>query len=150
MTITEHTANLEEIKRLIPHRYPFLLIDKLIDIIPDTSATGIKNVTFNENFFQGHFESMSVMPGALIIESMAQSAGTLVMYSLKKKSKNTSVYLLTVDKAKFRKPVCPGDVLMNKVEKKQQIKNIWKFTCRSYVNNGLVSQAEISAILNTP
>ena len=119
--------NIEEIKNLIPHRYPFLLIDKLIDIIPDTSATGIKNVTFNENFFQGHFESMSVMPGALIIESMAQSAGTLVMYSLKKKSKNTSVYLLTVDKAKFRKPVCPGDVLMNKVEKKQQIKNIWKF-----------------------
>jgi len=116
--------NIEEIKDLIPHRYPFLLIDKLIDIIPDTSATGIKNVTFNENFFQGHFESMSVMPGALIIESMAQSAGTLVMFSLKKKSKNTSVYLLTVDKAKFRKPVCPGDVLMNKVEKKQQIKNI--------------------------
>ncbi len=107
--------NIEEIKNLIPHRYPFLLIDKLIDIIPNTSATGIKNVTFNENFFQGHFESMSVMPGALIIESMAQSAGTLVMYSLKKKSKNTSVYLLTVDKAKFRKPVCPGDVLMNKV-----------------------------------
>ena len=121
--------NIEDIKDLIPHRYPFLLIDKLIDIIPDTSATGIKNVTFNENFFQGHFESMSVMPGALIIESMAQSAGTLVMFSLKKKSKNTSVYLLTVDKAKFRKPVCPGDVLMNKVEKKQQIKNIWKFTC---------------------
>jgi len=142
--------NIEEIKDLIPHRYPFLLIDKLIDIIPDTSATGIKNVTFNENFFQGHFESMSVMPGALIIESMAQSAGTLVMYSLKKKSKNTSVYLLTVDKAKFRKPVCPGDVLMNKVEKKQQVKNIWKFKCSSYVNDELVSQAEISAILNTP
>ena len=146
----KNKLNIEEIKDLIPHRYPFLLIDKLIDIIPYTSATGIKNVTFNENFFQGHFESMSVMPGALIIESMAQSAGTLVMFSLKKKSKNTSVYLLTVDKAKFRKPVIPGDVLMNKVEKKQQIKNIWKFTCRSYVNNDLVSQAEISAILNTP
>ena len=137
--------NIEEIKNLIPHRYPFLLIDKLIDIIPDTSATGIKNVTFNENFFQGHFESMSVMPGALIIESMAQSAGTLVMYSLKKKSKNTSVYLLTVDKAKFRKPVCPGDVLMNKVEKKQQIKNIWKFTCRSFVNEQLgITSRDIS------
>ena len=141
--------NIEDIKDLIPHRYPFLLIDKLIDIIPGISATGIKNVTFNENFFQGHFESMSVMPGALIIESMAQSAGTLVMYTLKKKSKNSSVYLLTVDKAKFRKPVCPGDVLMSKVEKKQQIKNIWKFTCKAYVNDELVSQAEISAILNT-
>ena len=141
--------NIEDIKDLIPHRYPFLLIDKLIDIIPGTSATGIKNVTFNENFFQGHFESMSVMPGALIIESMAQSAGTLVMYTLKKKSKNSSVYLLTVDKAKFRKPVCPGDVLTSKVEKKQQIKNIWKFSCKAYVNDELVSQAEISAILNT-
>ena len=141
--------NIEDIKDLIPHRYPFLLIDKLIDIIPGISATGIKNVTFNENFFQGHFKSMSVMPGALIIESMAQSAGTLVMYTLKKKSRNSSVYLLTVDKAKFRKPVCPGDVLMSKVEKKQQIKNIWKFTCKAYVNDELVSQAEISAILNT-
>ncbi len=140
--------NIEEIKALIPHRYPFLLIDKLIDIVPHVSATGIKNVTFNENFFQGHFESMSVMPGALIIESMAQSAGTLVMHSLKEKSKNMSVYLLTVDKAKFRKPVCPGDVLTNRVLKKQNVKNIWKFTCESFVNEELVSQAEISAILN--
>ena len=80
----KNELNIEEIKKLIPHRYPFLLIDKLIDIIPKESAVGVKNVTFNENFFQGHFESMSVMPGALIIESMAQSAGTLVMYSLKK------------------------------------------------------------------
>ena len=140
--------NIEEIKNLIPHRYPFLLIDKLIDIIPDTSATGIKNVTFNENFFQGHFESMSVMPGALIIESMAQSAGTLVMHSLKKKSKNTSVYLLTVDKAKFRKPVCPGDVLRMEVKKKNNVKNIWKFVCKSFVDNNLVAEAEIAAILS--
>ena len=142
------TLNIQEIKDLIPHRYPFLLIDKLIDIIPDTSATGIKNVTFNENFFQGHFESMSVMPGALIIESMAQSAGTLVMYSLQKTHKNTSVYLLTVDKARFRKPVCPGDILVNQVKKKRNLKNIWKFSCFSYVDDKLVAEAEISAILN--
>ena len=142
------TLNIQEIKDLIPHRYPFLLIDKLIDIIPDTSATGIKNVTFNENFFQGHFESMSVMPGALIIESMAQSAGTLVMYSLQKTHKNTSVYLLTVDKARFRKPVCPGDILVNQVKKKRNLKNIWKFNCFSYVDDKLVAEAEISAILN--
>ena len=145
----KNELNIEEIKKLIPHRYPFLLIDKLIDIIPKESAVGVKNVTFNENFFQGHFESMSVMPGALIIESMAQSAGTLVMFSLKKKSKNTSVYLLTVDKAKFRKPVCPGDTLHHKVLKKQNIKNIWKFSCKSYVDNNLVAQAEVSAILNS-
>ena len=141
--------NIEQIKSLIPHRYPFLLIDKLIDIIPNESATGIKNVTFNENYFQGHFDSRSVMPGALIIESMAQSAGTLVMHSLKKTQKNMSVYLLTVDKAKFRKPVCPGDTLLNKVSKKQNIKNIWKFSCKSYVDDNLVAQAEVSAILNS-
>jgi len=140
--------NIEEIKELIPHRYPFLLIDKLINIIPDKSATGIKNVTFNENYFQGHFDSRSVMPGALIVESMAQSAGTLVMFSLKKKIEKISVYLLTVDKAKFRKPVCPGDTLLNEVEKKQNVKNIWKFSCKSFVNEQLVAEAEISAIVN--
>ena len=145
----KNNITIEEIKKLIPHKYPFLLIDKLEDINPFKSATGVKNVTFNENYFQGHFESRSVMPGALIIESMAQSAGTLVMYSLNKNPKNLSVYLLTVDKAKFRKPVCPGDTLLNKVVKKQNVKNIWKFICKSYVNNILVAQAEVSAILNS-
>jgi 3-hydroxyacyl-[acyl-carrier-protein] dehydratase len=91
---------------------------------------------------------MSVMPGALIIESMAQAAGTLVMFSLKKNIKNLSVYLLTIDKAKFRKPVFPGDVLKHKVVKKQNVKNIWKFTCKSFVDETLVAEAEISAILN--
>jgi len=143
------SLNIEQIKELIPHRYPFLLIDKVIDIIPFESATGVKNVTINENYFQGHFESKSVMPGALIIESMAQSAGTLVLYSLKETNPNLSVYLLTIDKAKFRKPVCPGDTLCNKVVKKQNVKNIWKFSCNSYVDDTLVAQAEVSAILNT-
>lgn len=143
------SLNIEQIKELIPHRYPFLLIDKVIDIIPFESATGVKNVTINENYFQGHFESKSVMPGALIIESMAQSAGTLVLYSLKETNPKLSVYLLTIDKAKFRKPVCPGDTLCNKVVKKQNVKNIWKFSCSSYVDDTLVAQAEVSAILNT-
>ena len=147
--IKKNELNIEEIKKLIPHRYPFLLIDKLIDIIPKESAVGVKNVTFNENFFQGHFESMSVMPGALIIESMAQSAGTLVMYSLKKNQENISVYLLTVDKAKFRKPVCPGATLLHRVVKKQNVKNIWKFKCTSFVNEKLVAEAEVSAIINS-
>ena len=124
------------------------MIDKLIEIEPNKSAVGIKNVTFNENFFQGHFESMSVMPGALIIESMAQAAGTLVMFSLKKNIENLSVYLLTIDKAKFRKPVFPGDVLKHQVVKKQNVKNIWKFICKSFVDETLVAEAEISAILN--
>lgn len=140
--------NIEQIKGLIPHRYPFLLIDKIVDIIPNVSATGVKNVTINENYFQGHFEARSVMPGALIIESMAQSAGCLVMHSLKKDFANMSVYLLTIDRAKFRKTVCPGDVLMSKVEKKQNVKNIWKFSCKSFVDDSLVAEAQISAILN--
>jgi len=140
--------NIEEIKSLIPHRYPFLLIDRLTEIRPFESATGIKNVTINENFFQGHFENKAVMPGALIIESMAQSAGTLVLYSLKKTYENISVYLLSVDKAKFRKPVCPGDVLRMEVNKKNNVKNIWKFVCKSFVDNTLVAEAEIAAILS--
>ena len=140
--------NIEEIKSLIPHRYPFLLIDRLTEIRPFESATGIKNVTINENFFQGHFENKAVMPGALIIESMAQSAGTLVLYSLKKTYENISVYLLSVDKAKFRKPVCPGDVLRMEVKKKNNVKNIWKFVCKSFVDNNLVAEAEIAAILS--
>ena len=140
--------NIEDIKQLIPHRYPFLLLDKLLDIKIFETATGIKNVTFNENFFQGHFESMSVMPGALIIESMAQTAGTLIMFSLKKTYKNISVYLLSVDKAKFRKPVCPGDVLKMKVQQKNNVRNIWKFSCKGYVDDQLVAEAEIAAILS--
>ena len=140
--------NIEEIKSLIPHRYPLLLIDRLTEIRPFESATGIKNVTINENFFQGHFENKAVMPGALIIESMAQSAGTLVLYSLKKTYENISVYLLSVDKAKFRKPVCPGDVLRMEVKKKNNVRNIWKFVCKSFVDNTLVAEAEIAAILS--
>tara|TARA_B100000242_G_C42980878_1_gene455283 strand:- start:503 stop:967 length:465 start_codon:yes stop_codon:yes gene_type:complete len=144
----KNKITIEEIKKLIPHQYPFLLIDKLEDINPFKSATGVKNVTFNENFFQGHFENMSVMPGALIIESMAQSAGALVMFSLKKTHEKFSVFLMSVDKAKFRVPVCPGDVLKMKVKKKNNVRNIWKFECKCFVEDKLVAQAEIAALLS--
>tara|TARA_A100001015_G_C15042990_1_gene741179 strand:+ start:1248 stop:1706 length:459 start_codon:yes stop_codon:yes gene_type:complete len=149
MPVTNKSTELsiEDIKKLIPHRYPFLLVDKIIDIVPFESATGIKNVTINENFFQGHFESKAVMPGALIVESMAQSAGSLVLHSLNKSEKNISVFLLSINKTKFRKQVCPGDVLMHKVSKKNQVRNIWKFSCKSYVDDSLVAEAELSAIL---
>ena len=144
----KNELNIEEIKNLIPHRYPFLLIDRIIDIVPFESAIGIKNVTINENFFQGHFENMAVMPGALIIESMAQAAGSLVLHSLGKNSKNISVLLLSVNKTKFRKPVCPGDVLKHKVVRKNNVKNIWKFSCKSFVDSQLVAESELSAILS--
>ena len=139
---------IEDIKKLIPHRYPFLLVDKILDIVPFESATGIKNVTINENFFQGHFADNPVMPGALILESMAQSAGSLVLYSHKKTASEVNVFLLSVNKAKFRKPVVPGDVLRHVVKKKNCIKNIWKFSCKSYVESDLVAQAELSAIFS--
>ena len=144
----KNELNIEEIKGLIPHRYPFLLIDKLKDIVPFKSATGIKNVTVNENFFQGHFENKAVMPGALIIESMAQAAGSLVLFSLNKTAKNISVLLMSVNKTKFRKPVTPGDVLQHKVLKKNNVKNIWKFSCKTYVNSNLVAESELAAILS--
>ena len=144
----KNELNIEEIKKLIPHRYPFLLIDKIKDIIPFESATGIKNVTVNENFFQGHFENKAVMPGALIIESMAQAAGSLVLFSLNKTAKNISVLLMSVNKTKFRKPVTPGDVLQHKVIKKNNVKNIWKFSCKTYVDSNLVAESELAAILS--
>ncbi len=140
--------NIEDIKKLIPHRYPFLLVDKILNIVPFESATGIKNVTVNENFFQGHFADNAVMPGALILESMAQSAGSLVLYSHEKSAVEVNVFLLSVNKAKFRKPVVPGDVLKHEVKKKNCIKNIWKFTCKSFVQNDLVAEAELSAIFS--
>ena len=144
----KNELNIEEIKGLIPHRYPFLLIDRLKDIVPFESATGIKNVTVNENFFQGHFENKAVMPGALIIESMAQAAGSLVLFSLNKTAENISVLLMSVNKTKFRKPVTPGDVLHHKVIKKNNVRNIWKFSCKTYVDSNLVAESELAAILS--
>ena len=105
------SCNIEEIKRLIPHRYPFLLIDKVKDIVKNESATGIKNVTVNEPFFPGHFPSSPVFPGVLQIESMAQTAAVLVAKSLNFSDSNALVLLTTIDNAKFRKPVTPGDVM---------------------------------------
>ena len=137
-----------DIIKLIPHRHPFLLIDKVTDIIFNESVTGIKSVTFNEPFFPGHFPERPVMPGVLILESMAQTAACLVSYQDKSLSSNNLVFFTGIEKAKFRKPVYPGDVLKHKVAKKQNVKNIWKFICKSHVDSNLVAEAEISAILN--
>ena len=137
-----------DIIKLIPHRHPFLLIDKVTDIVFNESVTGIKSVTFNEPFFPGHFPEHPVMPGVLILESMAQTAACLVSYQDKSLSSNNLVFFTSIEKAKFRKPVYPGDVLKHKVEKKQNVKNIWKFICKSHVDSRLVAEAEISASLN--
>ena len=147
MTITEHTANLEEIKRLIPHRYPFLLIDKVEKIIIGKSAMGIKNVTVNEPYFQGHFPSKPIMPGVLIIEAMAQTAAILVSKTIKIVDHDFLVYFMTINNAKFRKLVQPGDVLKLKVLVERNRGNTWKFSGNAFVEENLVTEANFTAMM---
>ena len=132
---------------VLPHRPPFLFVDKILDLT-ETRVVGLKNVTMNEPFFEGHFPNNPIVPGVVIIEAMAQTAGVVVSENLINRN-DQSVLFMSINKAKFRKPVCPGDILYNKVVKKQNVKNIWKFSCNSYVDDTLVAQAEVSAILNT-
>ena len=139
--------DIEKIVKMIPHRYPMLLIDKVVDIVIDQSAVGIKNVTANENFFTGHFPSKMVMPGVLMIESMAQTCAVLVIETLGKKSEGSLVYFMSVDGGKFRKPVVPGDQLKFHVNKIRNRSNVWKFKCKGYVEEELVAEATISAMI---
>ena len=139
--------NIKEIQRLIPHRYPLLLIDALENVVTGESATGIKNVTMNEWFFQGHFPENPIMPGVLIVEAMAQTAGALVMYSTQKDAQNKLVYFMTINEAKFRKPVLPGDTLHIHVKKEKGRDPIWKFSGHAEVNGTLVSEAVFTAMI---
>ena len=139
--------DVEKIVKMIPHRYPMLLIDKVIDIIIDQSAVGVKNVTANENFFTGHFPSKMVMPGVLMIESMAQTCAVLVIETLGKEAQGSLVYFMSVDGGKFRKPVVPGDQLKFHVNKIRNRSNVWKFKCKGYVEEELVAEATISAMI---
>ena len=144
---TVKLVNIEKIVNMIPHRYPMLLIDKVEDLLLGQSAVGIKNVTANENFFTGHFPSKMVMPGVLMIESMAQTCAVLVIETLGKNAEGSLVYIMSVDGAKFRKPVIPGDQLKFHVEKIKNRANVWKFQCKGYVESDLVSEAVISAMI---
>lgn len=139
--------DVEKIVKMIPHRYPMLLIDKVVDIVLNQSAIGIKNVTANENFFTGHFPSKMVMPGVLMIESMAQTCAVLVIETLGAKAEGSLVYFMSVDGAKFRKPVIPGDQLKLHVDKIRNRSNVWKFKCMGYVEDELVTEATISAMI---
>jgi 3-hydroxyacyl-[acyl-carrier-protein] dehydratase len=141
------TLDVNRIKELIPHRYPFLMIDKLIDVVPDVRATGIKNVTINEPYFQGHFPNRPIMPGVLIIEAMAQTAGTLVMETLGAEGEDSLVYFLTIDSARFRKPVTPGDQLHVRVEKIRNHGDVWKFKGEATVEGTLMAEAVFSATI---
>jgi 3-hydroxyacyl-[acyl-carrier-protein] dehydratase len=139
---------MQDILRLLPHRYPFLLIDRIIEVRGDEFGIGIKNVTGNEPFFAGHFPGNPVMPGVLLIEGMAQTAGAICALSLGYESTPRSVYFLTVDNAKFRKPVVPGDIVEYHVTKSAHRKRMWWFRCEAKVAGNLVAEAEVGAMIN--
>ncbi len=145
---TLECADIMKVMELLPHRYPFLLIDKIIDMDGDDSCIGIKNVTINEPFFQGHFPTRPVFPGVLLIEAMAQTAGALCVHSLGDDHTTPQlVYFMTIDKAKFRKPVGPGDQVHIHVQKLKKRANIWRFQAECKVEGAKVAEAEISAML---
>ena len=139
--------DISSIMRMIPHRYPLLMIDRVEDVVENESAVGIKNVSVAEPHFQGHFPSQPVMPGVLIIEAMAQTAAVLVVKSLGSETEGKLVYLMSVDKARFRKPVVPGDVLHVYVEKERMRGNVWRFTGKVKVNDVLCAEATFAATI---
>ena len=139
--------DVSRIKEMIPHRYPFLMIDKIRSIELDKRAVGIKSVTANEPHFEGHFPNRPVMPGVLIVEAMAQTAGCLVVGTLGKEAEGKIVYFMTVDNARFRKPVVPGDQLEIDVRKQRNRGPVWKFSGKAYVDGALVAESVFSAMI---
>lgn len=147
-TGTAGTAiDINRIMQMIPHRYPFLMIDKIVEIVPDVRAVGVKNVTYNESFFQGHFPARPIMPGVLIIESMAQTAAVMVMATLGKTAEGTLVYFMSIDEARFRKPIVPGDAVFIHVEKQRSRGNVWKFRGEARVDGNLMAEAVFAAMI---
>ena len=144
------TADVVRILKLLPHRYPFLLVDKIVDMDGDNSAVGIKNVTINEPFFQGHFPNFPVMPGVLLIEGMAQTAGALCVANLTQSYEPQLVYFMSIDRARFRRPVLPGDTVYYHMTKKRNRGRVWRFEGKAKVNGQLVAEAEISAMIVDP
>ena len=140
--------NIEKILKILPHRYPFLLVDRVIEINKGKSITAIKNVTYNEPFFQGHFPDLKVMPGVLVIEAIAQTGGILLFHSIPD-PKNKFVLLSKIDKAKFRKPVVPGDQLRKEVVFLKLKNKICKIQGKAYVGDEIVTEGEImAAVIN--
>ncbi len=141
------SADIARVMKLLPHRYPFLMIDRLQDMDGDDSCVGVKNVTINEPFFQGHFPQFPVMPGVLIIEGLAQTAGALCVASLGEDYNPQVVYFMGIDKAKFRRPVVPGDQLHYHVRKLRSRGRVWRFYGEARVNGHVVAEAEVSAMI---
>ncbi|MEM9468964.1 MAG: 3-hydroxyacyl-ACP dehydratase FabZ [Pseudomonadota bacterium] len=143
----ERIIDVQQIMKMIPHRYPILLVDRIIDFEPDQYAVGLKNVTMNEPHFTGHFPGIPVMPGVLIVEAMAQTAAILVVETLGEEAMGKVVYFMTIDNARFRKPVGPGDALHIHVEKVRNKGPVWKFSGVAKVGDTVCAEATISAML---
>lgn len=144
---TVGVADIREILRLLPHRYPFVMIDRVTDIRGDEHGIGIKNVTINEPQFLGHFPENPVMPGVLLIEGMAQTAGILCLRLMQPREARRKVFFLTIDKAKFRKPAVPGDTLEYHVDKIAQRRNMWWYRAEAKVGDVVIAEAEVGAVI---
>jgi len=140
-------ADIKEILRLLPHRYPFVMIDRIVDIQGEDHAVGIKNVTYNEPQFMGHFPENPVMPGVLLIEGMAQTAGVICLRRMSSAIRRTEMYFLTIDKAKFRKPAVPGDTIEYHVNKIAHRRNMWWYRAEAKVGEVLIAEAEVGAVI---
>ena len=141
------TLDVMRIMEMIPHRYPFLMIDRVVDLVPGVSAIGIKNVTINEHHFQGHFPRQPVMPGVLIIECMAQTAAVLVVETLEGAAAGKLVYFMAIEEGRFRKPVVPGDRLHIHVTLLRRRGAVWKFSAEARVDGVLMAQARFTAMI---
>lgn len=142
---TVEAVEIREILRVLPHRYPFVMVDRIVDIRGDESGIGVKNITINEPQFLGHFPENPVMPGVLVIEGMAQTAAVLVLRRIKA-SEARAMFLLTIDKAKFRKPAVPGDRLEYHVRKSAHRRTMWWYRCEAKVGDALIAEAELGAM----
>lgn len=142
-----NAAEIQQLISVLPHRYPFLLVDRIRRINGNNSAIGIKNVTFNEPHFMGHFPENPIMPGVLIIEAMAQTAGVICLFQRRKEQK-TIVRFMSIRNAKFRGPVVPGDQLVIYVKKLQERKNVFRYQCEARVENKIVAEAELTAMIS--
>ena len=146
-TATASVADIKRILQLIPHRYPMLMVDRVTEMRLDSSAVGIKSVSINEPFFQGHFPAEPVMPGVLIVEAMAQTAAVLVMTSLGQEAEGKLVYFMSIDDVRFRRPVFPGDRLELRVEKLQSRASVWKFSGKGIVEGKVAAEATFAAMI---
>lgn len=144
---TADAVDILRIMEMIPHRPPMLMIDRVVDLVADVSATGIKNVTINEPQFAGHFPGHPVMPGVMIVESMAQTAAVLVVHTIGSRAERKLVYFIAIDRARFRRPVVPGDTMMVHVTRRQRRGHVWKFHGEVSVDGFVAAEADFSAMI---